>query len=180
MPPIRSALCALGTAAALLLPMTGHASDDISVLPNADSLFQKWGEAEGWTIYADRSRNTCLIERVDPVGNVVQMGLTEIRAVGYLGVFTQADIDLEPGEDPVIVAFEDTIFAGTATRKTKHLPDGYKGGYVLTDDPEFFTLVQKNYEMVVFPDTANALVINLDGTLKAIDAAQACFTEVNG
>ena len=29
----------------------------------------------------DRSRNSCLIERVDAQGNVMQMGLTEIRAI---------------------------------------------------------------------------------------------------
>ena len=128
----------------------------------------------------DRSRNSCLIERVDAQGNVVQMGLTEIKAIGYLGVFTQADIDLKPGEDPVIVAFDDALFTGTATRVSKHLPDGYKGGYMLTDDPGFVDLVQRKYEMVVFPGEAYAIVINLDGSLKAIDAARDCFTDLNG
>lgn len=155
------------------------AEDKVSVLPSADSVFVKWGEVAGWTIYADRSRNSCLIERVDERGNVVQMGLTEIRSVGYLGVFTKTDIELEEGVDPVIVAFDDAVFAGTAQTKTKHLAEGYKGGYIVTDDPEFVDLVRRKYEMIVFPDKEYALVINLDGSLKAIDAARECFAEVN-
>ncbi len=156
------------------------ASDDISILPSSESVFEKWGEESGWTIYADRSRNSCLIERVDDRENVVQMGLTEITSVGYLGVFTKADIELEEGIDPVIVAFDDAVFAGTAQTMTKHLPDGYQGGYVVTDDPEFVDLLRRKYEMVVFPQSDNALVINLDGSLKAIDAARDCFDQING
>jgi hypothetical protein len=33
--------------------------------------------------------------------------------------------------------------------------------------------------MIVFPDKEYAIVINLDGSLKAIDAARECFAEVN-
>ncbi len=170
----------LFAALAILTAGAAQASDDISVLPSADSLFQKWGEESGWTIYADRSRNSCLIERVDARGNVVQMGLTEISAIGYLGVFTKADIEIKAGEDPVIVAFDDAVYTGIATKKTKHLPDGYKGGYILTDDPGFVDLVQRKYEMVLFPGETYAIIIGLDGSLKAIDAARDCFTELNG
>ncbi len=155
------------------------AKDEVSVLPSADSVFVKWGEESGWTIYSDRSRNSCLIERVDENGNVVQMGLTEVRSVGYLGIFTKADIDLKEGEDPVIVAFDDALFSGLATTKTKHLPEGYKGGYILTDDPNFVELVKRKYEMVVFPDKDYAIVINLDGSLKAIEAAGKCTEEAS-
>ena len=163
-----------------MMATAGQAKDEVSVLPSAESIFTKWGEESGWTIYADRSRNSCLIERVDPAENVVQMGLTEIKAIGYLGIFTKANIDLKEGEDTVIVAFDDAVYTGTATRKTKHLPDGYKGGYILTDDPEFVDLVQRKYEMIVFPGKEYAIVINQDGSLKAIDAARECFTDLNG
>ena len=155
------------------------AKDEVSVLPNADSVFIKWGEESGWTIYSDRSRNSCLIERVDENGDVVQMGLTEIRSIGYLGIFTKANINLKDGEDPVIVAFDDALFSGLATTKTKHLPDGYKGGYILTDDPNFVDLVKRKYEMVVFPDKDYAIVINLLGSLEAIEAAGRCTEEAS-
>lgn len=173
------AISVLASAAIILSAAVAVAEDKISILPSADSQFLKWGEESGWTIYEDRSRNSCLIERVDDNENVVQMGLAEIKAIGYLGVFTKADIDLKDGVDPVLVAFDDAVFAGTAQTMTKHLPDGYKGGYIVTDDPGFVELVQRKYEMVVFPNKDYALVINLDGSLKAIDAARECFDALN-
>lgn len=167
--------------AALSFSIAGPASaqDSIAILPSAESVFTKWGEESGWTIYTDRSRNSCLIERMDESENVVQMGLSEISSIGYLGVFTKADIDLQDGVDPVAVAFDDEIFVGTARTMTRHLPDGYKGGYIVTDDPSFVELVQRKYEMIVFPDADYAIVINLDGSLKAIEAARRCFAELS-
>ena len=44
-----------------LIATAGQAKDEVSVLPSAESIFTKWGEESGWTIYADRSRNSCLI-----------------------------------------------------------------------------------------------------------------------
>ena len=170
---------ALTAALSVLIASPLSAEDKVSVLPSSESVFIKWGEESGWTIYADRSRNSCLIERVDDRENVVQMGLTEIKSVGYIGVFTKSDIDLESGVDPVVVAFDDAIYYGQAQTMTRHLPDGYKGGYVLTDDPDFVERVRRKYEMVVWPDKDFALIIGLDGSLKAIDAARECFAEVN-
>ena len=82
------------TAAALsTLAVTATFAADVGdVLPKAGAEFTKWGEAEGWTVFVDQSRGTCLIERVDAAGNVVQMGLTSSHEFGYLGVFTQADV----------------------------------------------------------------------------------------
>lgn len=170
---------ALATVLALLSPAASNAKDEVGVLPDANSVFVKWGEEEGWTIYADESRATCLIERVDEAENVIQMGLTEVRSVGYLGIFTKNDIDLKAGEDPIVVAFDDALYTGIATTKTKNLPDGYKGGYVLTDDPEFVEKVQRKYEMILFPQKEYAIVVKLDGSLKAIEAARKCFKELN-
>jgi len=172
-------LTALLVAACATLSSAATAQESVAILPSADSVFTKWGEESGWTIYADRTRNSCLIERVDEFENVVQMGVTEITSIGYMGVFTKSDIELEDGVDPVAVAFDDEIFVGTAQTLTDHLPEGYKGGYIVTDDPEFVDLVRRKYEMVVFPNQDYALIINLDGSLKAIDAARDCFAELN-
>lgn len=175
MKPLKYLIAAMAS----LIATSAIAEDKIDILPSADSIFVKWGEESGWTIYSDRSRNSCLIERVDANENVVQMGLSEIKAIGYLGVFTKADIELKDGVDPVVVAFDDAIFTGSAQTMTKHLPEGYKGGYIITDDPEFVDLVRRKYEMVVFPEKEHAIIINLDGSLKAIDAARECFAELN-
>ena len=51
--------------------------------------FERYGEVEGWKVFIDNEKKSCLIEAVDGAENVVQMGLTEDRGVGYVGVFTQ-------------------------------------------------------------------------------------------
>ncbi|MFC3613209.1 hypothetical protein ACFORG_05500 [Lutimaribacter marinistellae] len=154
------------------------ASDN--VLPSADTQFTKWGEESGWTIYVDPDRKACLIEAVDKMRNVVQMGLTADHGLGYMGIFTQADIELESGEENIAVLLGETLYFGTVSRKTKHLPEGYKGGYFLTDDPEFVEQVRKQYVMTVFPEKEYAFSVNLDGTFKAIEAARKCNEEQMG
>lgn len=166
-----AALAGLAAGAAL-------AKEDL-VLPPADAVFTKWGEAEGWTIYTDLDSRTCLIERVDAAENVIQMGLTRDHAHAYLGIFTKADLGLKSGKGEVFVALHDGLYEGQAQRLTKHLPEGYTGGYVVTDSPDFVEDVQKSYEMVVFPETDYALVVDLTGSLKAIEAARECNRELN-
>lgn len=165
--------------AAVFAAPAARAKDDAGVLPSGDAVFVKWGEAEGWTIYVDGARNTCLIERVDPAENVIQMGLTQDHGHAYVGIFTKADIGIESGTEKVFVALHDAIYEGEATKLTRHLPDGYSGGYVLTNSPDFVKDVQKSYEMILFPEKDYALVVDLTGSLKAIDAARACNRELN-
>ena len=45
--------------------------------------FALYGEVEGWKVYVDNEKHSCLIEAVDAQENVVQMGLThsEINAL---------------------------------------------------------------------------------------------------
>ncbi|MCV6585392.1 MAG: hypothetical protein OIF47_07640 [Marinibacterium sp.] len=170
---ILSALVVAGVTAS-----AAFASD--AVLPSQDSVFEKWGDAEGWTVFVDTTRKSCLIERTDDNANVVQMGLTADHSLGYLGVFTKADIDLKGSNEQIIVALGDNIYAGEAHKKTKHLADGYKGGYLLTDSPEFVEDVMKQHVMIVFPEKEFAFAINLDGTFKAIEAATKCNEEQLG
>lgn len=163
-----TAIMTLPAAAAL-------ASDDF--LPSVDDVFTKWGEAEGWTVYVDVSRGSCLIERVDENANVVQMGLNKAQDFAYLGVFTKADINLRGDKEKVTIALDDKIYEGNARKKSKHLADDYKGGYILIDNPDFVTDVQKRYNMVVFPKREGAFSVSLEGTLKAIEAARECQSQ---
>lgn len=166
----------IAAAALMTVPaVSALASDDF--LPSTDDVFTKWGEVEGWTVYVDVSRNSCLIERVDENTNVVQMGLNKAQDFAYLGVFTKADINLRGNKEKVTIALDDKIYEGNARKKSKHLSDGYKGGYILIDNPDFVADVQKRYNMVVFPKKEGAFSVSLDGTLKAIEAARKCQTE---
>lgn len=156
----------------------GAALASDGVLPSSDSVFTKWGETEGWTIYQDETRNSCLAERVDDAGNVLQMGLTADHALGYIGVFTKADIGLTGGKEKLLIAIDGDLYEGEAQQKSKHLAEGYTGGYVVSNDADFVTDVMKKYEMVVMPEHEGAFIINLDGTFKAIEESRKCNAEI--
>ena len=145
------------------------------VLPKSGAEFTKWGEAEGWTVFVDQSRGTCLIERVDAAGNVVQMGLTSNHEFGYLGVFTQADV--KPKNNQVHLSLDGKQYYGDADAQTKRLKNDYKGGYILANNPNFVNDVMKKYVMTVYPEDANTFDVSLDGTFKAIEAARKCNEE---
>lgn len=158
----------------LIAGQAAFASDD--VLPSADSTFRAWGEESGWTILVDEGRNACLIERMDDNENVVQMGLTGDHEFGYFGVFTK-NAEVKNKED-IILMLGDNLYSAKARGKTKNLADGYVGGYLLTNNPKFVEDVEKQYEMVIFPEETYAWIVSLDGTMKAIEAARECNMEV--
>lgn len=140
----------------------------------ADS-FTLFGQVEGWKVYADAEKGSCLIEAVDDAENVVQMGLTEDRAVGYVGIFTKAKTDLKRDrKDPVAIMLGDNLYVGEATEMRGNITKGYSGGYVLSDDPQFVTDIAQQYEMVIFPEKEYVFVIDLTGTKKAIEMAREC------
>lgn len=168
---------ALSAALAGLLAAPVFASD---ILPSADDVFTKWGEAEGYTIYADQTKGSCLAERIDDVNNVLQMGLSADREFGYLGVFTQNPIGTLKNGDPIVLSLDGEIFEAEARTKTGNLPDGYQGGYVLTNNPAFVEAVQRKYEMIVFPEDDFAFGINLDGTFVAIEELRKCQADISG
>lgn len=148
-----------------------------NVLPGPDTTFTPYGAVAGWNVFVNDARKTCMIERIDDAENVVQMGLTEDRGFGYLGIFTKNDIGLTEGEEPVAVLIGENLYAGTARRITSGLRDGYSGGYIVSDDPQFVEDIMQQYSMLVLPETDFAFVINLDGTMRAIEAARTCNAE---
>lgn len=162
------------TAAATLAVVATFASATSDVLPAPGTAFTPYGSVEGWNIFVNEERKTCMIEKVDAAENVVQMGLTADRGFGYLGVFTKADIGLDEGEEGVVVLIGENIYAGSARRITSGLRDGYTGGYIVSDSPDFVDDLMQQYTMMVMPETDFAFVINLDGTMKAIEAAREC------
>jgi hypothetical protein len=137
--------------------------------------FTKYGDVEGWKVFVDTEKKSCLIEKIDDVGNVVQMGLTADRGVGYVGIFTLADTDIKKDDKQgVAIAIGDNLYIGQVTGMRGNITKGYSGGYVLSDDPQFVTDIAQQYEMVVFPEQEWAFVVDLTGTKKAIELAREC------
>lgn len=162
------------TAVAFSSAMTAHAQNP---LPKASDTLVKYGEVEDWTVYANQTRGDCLIVR-DIGSGAVQMGVTADRQVGYLGVFTKEDIGLRNGnQTQIFVDIDGHLYEGVATTTSGDLKDGYSGGYILTDDPNFKRDVAKKYTMTVFPQTAGAFVVDLRGTYKAMAMGQKCLSQ---
>ena len=137
--------------------------------------FTKYGEIEGWNVYADQEKKSCLIEAIDSAENVVQMGLTEDRSIGYLGVFTKGETDIKAGDtEAVSILIGENIYLGEVTGMRGNITAGYSGGYVLSDSPQFVKDIEQQYEMVVFPEKEYAFVVDLTGTKKAIALAREC------
>lgn len=137
--------------------------------------FTKYGEVEGWNVYADQEKKSCLIEAIDSAENVVQMGLTEDRSIGYLGVFTKGETDIKAGDtEAVAILIGENIYLGEVTGMRGNITAGYSGGYVLSDSPQFVKDIEQQYEMVVFPEKEYAFVVDLTGTKKAIALAREC------
>ena len=99
--------------------------------------FTKYGEVEGWKVFTDIEKKSCLIEKIDDAGNVVQMGLTVDRGVGYVGIFTLAETDIKKDETQGVgLIIGDNLYLGQGTGMRGNITKGYSGGYVLSDDPQ--------------------------------------------
>jgi hypothetical protein len=165
----------VATSVALSSAMASYA--DKNPLPKDSDVLVRYGEdVEGWTVYANQTRGDCLIVRKygpDAIG-AVQMGVTANQEVGYLGVFTKADIGVKRGtKSQIFVSIDGNVYSGVVT-STK-AKGGYSGGYILTDDPNFKRDVAKKYTMIVFPETKGAFVVDLKGTFKAMAMGRKCL-----
>ena len=141
----------------------------------AESKFTHFGSVEGWNVFLDHEKNSCMIEAKDDFDNVVQMGLTADRGVGYIGVFTKAETNIKKGQkEAVAVLLGENLYVGEATGMRGNITDGYTGGYLLTDDPEVVTAIQKEYTMAVFPEKDYGFIVDLKGTYKAIEMGREC------
>ena len=145
----------------------------------AAETFTKYGAVEGWNVFVDNEKGTCLIERIDGAGNVVQMGLTKTdHSLGYLGVFTKADLGIKKGKkSDIFVDIDGTLYSSTSTGMKGNITEGYQGGYILANNPQFINDLAKKYTMTVFPDTTGTFVVDLKGTYKAMEMGRKCNAE---
>lgn len=159
----------LATSATLALTMTASGAF-------ASDRYAHFGSVEDWHVFNDHEKKSCFIETKDDLGNVVQMGLTrEDRSVAYIGVFTQAETDIKKGQkEAVAVVLGDNVYVGEATGMRGNITKGYSGGYVLTNDPEIVMQIQKQHEMIVFPEKSYGFIVDLAGTFKAIELGKEC------
>lgn len=161
--------------------MASAAWAESGVISKQGSGFAVYGEVENYTIYANAERMTCLAEAVDAAGTVVQMGLNKDRDLGYIGVFTQADIygGDAPKDAPLVITVNGNVYTGEGEMETKRLARGYHGGYILANNPNFVADIENGEAMIAFSDRGDGIVVDLNGTKKAIEEASACTASLN-
>ncbi len=141
--------------------------------------FNKYGAVEGWNVFVDVEKQACLIEAVDPLENVVQIGLTNDKEAAYVGAFTKAETDIKAGNvEDVVLDIDGKLYVGEAKELRGNITKGYSGGYVRSDDPQFIEDIAKSRFMTVFPEKDFAFSVNLAGTFKAIEMAKKCQSEL--
>lgn len=156
------------------------ASDLSDVLPARGDSLSLYKEVGEWTVHADASRGSCLIERSDAEGNVMQMGLTKDQSTAYVGVFTKADISIKPNQ-PIEIAVDGVVFVGESFGiRSGQVSGNYSGGYVLSNDPDFVTAIAEGRKLVAFPEKTGLFVVDLTGTKRAIDEARKCHLSLGG
>jgi hypothetical protein len=164
------------TSLALSSAMAANAQTQ-NPLPRASDVLVQYGEVEGWTVYTNQTRGDCLIVHADGPSSV-QMGVAGNDGIGYLGVFTKVDIGLKDDKtSKIFVSIDGNLYEGVATSTSGELKGGYSGGYILTDNPNFKRDVAKKYEMIVFPETKGAFVVDLKGTYKAMAMGRKCLQQ---
>ena len=83
---------------------------------------------------------------------MVQIGLTEDRGFGYVGVFTKARTNIKSGERKSRChPHRRQHSCGEATNMKDNITKGYSGGYVLSDNPQFADDLAEKRALIVFP-----------------------------
>ncbi|MDA5557103.1 hypothetical protein [Shimia sp. MMG029] len=140
--------------------------------------FVGYGAIDGWNVHIDTEKKSCLVETKDALDNVIQMGLTTDRGIGYIGVFTKAETDIKRDDkEAVAIKLGDEIYFGEATGMRGNITKGYSGGYVLTDNPAVFEAIAREQTMFVFPEKHYGFTVDLTGTAKALNLARKCNAE---
>jgi hypothetical protein len=151
-----------------------------SPIPQSGDEMSIYKEMDEWTIYADASRGSCLAERVDSEGNVMQMGLTKDKSAGYVGVFTKAKTDIKESQ-PIEIAIDGQLFVGESYgMSSKKLAGDYSGGYVLSNSPDFVDAIANGKQLVAFPEKTGVFTVDLTGTKRAIEEIRTCTAGLSG
>jgi hypothetical protein len=168
---------AMLSVAALLTATTAMARDPV---PEAGDTFELYGEVDGWNVYKVLELESCLAERIDETGNVIQMGLTKNHKHGYIGVFTLADIDIK-NRKKFEIDVDGYVYEGRAKGlKSRELQGDYSGGYLVIKDDNMVTAIAEGQTLTAFPKRSDPFVVDLTGTKKAIEEGRKCNLELAG
>ncbi|MEP2530113.1 hypothetical protein [Shimia sp.] len=161
------------TAAAMMLAASLATAADENVLPTSGDSIETFLSSKYWTVFKNKTRGSCFIEWRSQ-NSVVQAGLTASQTAGYLGAFLK---DFEPaeGEHQTSILLNGNRYVGTATTVSRSLSGGFKGGYIVFDNPNFVRDLEEAREFVAFPESPRTVTVKLKTPKNAIDRARECM-----
>lgn len=143
-------------------------------LPEEGDTFTAFGHTDGWYIFVDQTRGTCLAEKTDASGNVVQIGLTEDNAHSYIAVYALIPEDLRMKREKVTIEVGGVAHEARLWPWQRHKSDAYSGGYLLSDKFDLFAQAESVTEVIAFPKEEIETTISLAGSAAAIEMAKEC------
>lgn len=168
---------AAGICLATTFSVSANAEDEAAVLPKAGDNIQEYRRAGEWMIYENQTSGHCFMTRSDEEsGSAVQMGITKSGAYGYVGAFIKG-AEVEEGIKDVAVEVNGNIYVGESNTAV-NLADGYKGGYILSDNKQLRLDLGKADEMHIFPDAPYSVTVKLKDAHNAIFEVRKCTDEL--
>ncbi len=167
---------AIGAIALALATPLAAATDD--VLPAKGDEITKFRDAGAWTIRANDTRGSCFASYKAESGAIVQFGFTKDESTGYLGLFSQ-NVNITEKEQAVAFIANGNLYSGEATGVGASIEDGYEGGYILVNNPEFVKDIEAGKELVVFPEMPETYVVDMSGAANALYEVRKCTTEID-
>ena len=164
---------AFGALALAIATPLAAATDD--VLPTRGDDISKFRDAGAWTIRANNTRGTCFASYKSESGAIVQFGFVEDESTGYLGLFSQ-NVNVTESEQGVAFIANGNLYSGQATGVGASIADGYEGGYILVNNPDFVKDIEAGKELVVFPETPETYVVDMSGASAAVYEVRKCTT----
>ncbi len=155
-------------------PFAAAAQD---ILPTRGDEISNFRSAGAWQIRKNETRGLCFASYKSESGAIVQFGFAEDETAGYLGLFSQRVADVA-AEQKIAVLANGNLYVGEATGMGPSIEDGYEGGYILINNPEFVKDIEVGQELVAFPETPSAYIVDMSGARNALYEVRKCTTEL--
>lgn len=162
---------ATALAASFALTSAALAADD----------YEKFGDADGWTVWANTTTGGCFLENRENNGNVVQMGLvTNEDTKAFLGIWNHNDPLLQPGESvDLTLDVDGNPYSFTATANAGTVSEGLTGAYMYLNNPDFISDLENGQTLTIHISDDRKPTVDLTGTKKGIEMARECFVAQN-
>lgn len=164
------------TALALVVAAQLSAAPE-DVLPRHGDDISKFRDAGAWVVRQNMTSGTCFAAYQADSGAIVQFGFVEDESAGYLGLFSPNVATPAANQEVAFIA-NGNIYAGIATGVAATI-DGFNGAYVVVNNRDFARDIAQGEELVVFPETPEAYVVDMSGASTAAYEVRKCTAEIS-